>query len=102
LTLLNNSPGTNQHPDKRPLFYAMSPDVSRDDFLFVADELADAGVEMERFAPTFTWNNPVGKRNVIPFKPGTTYRHNEGIDVGKSVDPEPIQSLLFSKRGQLS
>jgi hypothetical protein len=74
------------------LFYAMSPDVSRDHFLAVADELADAGVEMARFAQTFTWDNPVGKANVIPYRAGTTYRHNEGIDNGKSVDPVPDEA----------
>ncbi len=74
------------------LFYAASPDVSRGAFLTVADELADAGVEMARLAQTFTWDNPVGKANVIPYRQGTHYRHDEGVDKGKSVDAAPDEA----------
>ncbi|MHA2337478.1 MAG: DUF4214 domain-containing protein [Candidatus Hodarchaeales archaeon] len=74
------------------LFYAMSSDVTRTDYLSVINELATHRIRQVRFAgSTFTWDNPLKKANVIPFKSGNTYIHDEGLDKGKGVDPIPDQ-----------
>lgn len=68
------------------LFYAMSR--TREEYVSVLDELKLAGIRQVRLAgSTFTWDNPVGRENVIPFRPGTTYVHKEGVDKNKGVDP---------------
>lgn len=71
------------------LFYAMSPDVSRANYLLVIDFLQSVGIRMARFAQTFTWDNPPKMANIIPFRNGNAYTHNEGVDKGKSVDWRP-------------
>lgn len=71
------------------LFYAMSPDVSREIYLRTIDALASVGIRMARFAQTFTWDNPPRVSNVIPFAGGTDYRHKGGIDDGRSVSWKP-------------
>lgn len=80
------------------LFYAMSPDVSDSDFAAVVDELAAAGIRQVRLAQTFTWDNPVRKANVIPFRAGNSYLHRtpqgDSVDEGVSVDPMPAPAHL--------
>ncbi len=74
------------------LFFALSPDVSRSSYTTVLDNLASADIQEVRFAgSTFTWDNPLRMKNVIPFKDGTTYIHRtkgkNSVDEGKGIDP---------------
>ncbi len=71
------------------LFYAMSPDVDRERYAQVIDELSGT-IEMVRFAgSTMTWDNPLGMRNVVPFKAGSYFRPIDTHRDGGPVDPMP-------------
>jgi hypothetical protein len=86
--------------DSISLFFACSPDVSRQSYTKVVDSLVANGINMARFAgSTYTWDNAAKMANVIPFRKGSYYVPEKGRDKGYGVkpelDPDHAQELIW-------
>lgn len=89
-----NEPGQDQLGRHMPLsisfFYALSTGIPRGRFVETVDNLAGKVQEARLSMSTFTWGNPVGEPEVVPFKTGTLHEGHSN-----RLDPNFLREMIW-------